>query len=111
MPGILGPMPMAASVRFATAVQALAAEARRQGLAVPGFRSPPRPPGMQRSIRRRSDGQVVIAVRLRGRRFDAVAADMVEGVLVANQVVAGRGNDLRTVLLAAVLDATEARAA
>jgi hypothetical protein len=104
-------MPEAASVRFAGAVQALAAEARRQGLVVPGFRSPPRPPDAHRTIRRRPDGQAVVAVRLRGRAFAAVAVDMVEGVLVTNRVSGRRATALRTALLTAVLDAHGARAA
>lgn len=104
-------MPIAASVRFAGAVQALAAEVRRQGLMVPGFRSPPRPAGVERTIRRCPDGQAVIAVRLKGRPFAAVAVDMVEGVLVANRVADRRATPLRTALLAAVLDAHDARAA
>ncbi len=104
-------MPVAASVRFAAAVQAVSSEARRQGLVVPGFRSPPRAPGPMRTIRRRGDGQAVVAVRLRGRAFEAVAADIVEGVLVANSVSGSRATVLRTRLLAAALDADEARAA
>ncbi len=104
-------MPVAASVRFTRAVQALAAEVRRQGLLVPGFRSPPQPAGLERTIRRRPDGQTVIAVRLRGRPFAAVAVDMVEGVLVANRVPTPRATALRATLLAAVLDAHDARAA
>jgi hypothetical protein len=104
-------MPVAASVRFALAVQVLATEARAHGLAVPGFRSPPRQPGASRTIRLGRDGQAVIAVRLRDRPFTAVAADLVEGVLVANGVAGARSPSLRTALLAAVLDASEVRAA
>ncbi len=104
-------MPVAASVRFATAVQVLAAEARRQGLVMPGFRSPPRAPGVQRTIRRRPDGQAVVAVRLRDRRFAAVAADMVEGIVVANRLVDRRATMARTALLAALVDGREVRAA
>ncbi len=96
-------MPVAASVRFAAAVQALAAEARRQGLVVPGFRSPPRPPELQRTIRRRPDGQAVVAVRLRDRPFEAVAADLVEGVLVANRLGGSRATPVRAALLAVAL--------
>ncbi len=104
-------MPVAASVRFAAAVQALAAESRRQGLLVPGFRSPPRPPELERSIRRRPDGLAVVAVRLRGRPFEAVAADLVEGVLVANRVDGPRATAVRADLLAATLGPHEVRAA
>ncbi len=104
-------MPVAASVRFAAAVQTLAAEVRRQGLVMPGFRSPPRPPGLHRTIRHFPDGTAVVAVRLRGRPFVAVATDMVEGVVVANQLGGSRATVARTALLAVVLDAREVWAA
>ena len=104
-------MPVAASVRYAAAVQALAAECRRRGLVVPGFRSPPRPPGVPRTIRRRPDGQAVVAVRLRGRPFAAVAADMVEGVLVVNGISGPPATVLRTGLLTAILESKEVWAA
>lgn len=71
-------------VRFAEAVRALGLEARRNGLRMPGFRSPPRLRGVDRSVRRRSDGGATIAVVVRGRPWAAVVSDMVEGVLVAN---------------------------
>lgn len=73
---------------FARAARALAGEARRLGLSAPGFRSPPGRPETDRTIRRASWGAVV-AVRLRGRPFEAVLADMVEGIVVAN----GLGRD------------------
>ena len=78
-------MEVAPSVRFSALAQVLAAEARRRGLEAPGFRSPPRLPGVVRTIRR-SGGGSVIAVRIRGRRVDAIAADMVDGVVVANRL-------------------------
>ena len=78
-------------VRFAAAARRLGGEARRRGLVVPGFRSPPRLPGAERSIRRRPDGAAVVAVRVHGRSLEAVVADMVEGVLAANRLTAGRG--------------------
>src|SRR5882672_2090698 len=71
-------------LRFAEAVRALGLEARRNGLRMPGFRSPPRLNGVDRSVRRRSDGGATIAVVVRGRPWAAVVADMIEGVLVAN---------------------------
>jgi hypothetical protein len=72
------------SLRFATAVRTLADQARRLGLQVPGFRSPPRLRGVDRSLRRRSDGGAMIAVVVRGRPFEAVLADMIDGIVVAN---------------------------
>ncbi len=98
-------------VRFAAAARRLGVEARRRGLAVPGFRSPPRLPGAERSIRRRPDGAAVVAVRVHGRPLDAVVTDMVEGVLAANRSAAGDPSELRAALLASVLGEEEASAA
>jgi hypothetical protein len=71
------------SLRFASAVQALARSTRALGLAMPGFRSPPRLVGVQRSIKRWPGGATV-AVVVRGRPWAAVQADLVEGVITAN---------------------------
>jgi hypothetical protein len=96
---------MGHAIGFAATARVLAAEARRLGLAVPGFRSPPAVPGADRSLRRRPGATPAVAVRLRGRTAEAVVADMVEGVLVANGVVGAEADRCRSVLLAAVLDA------
>lgn len=85
----------ATSLRFATAARALGQTARRQGLAVPGFRSPPRLPEVDRTVRRLPSGQVMVAVRLRGRPWIAVVSDMVEGVVVANRLVAADADAIR----------------
>lgn len=74
------------AVRFTALARLLAQEARRHGLVAPGFRSPPRLPGAQRSIRRYPDGAAVVAVSLRGREHDEVIDDMVEGIVVANEL-------------------------
>jgi hypothetical protein len=87
------------TLRFAAAARAISDEARRVGLEVPGFRSPPRLP-VDRALRRRPGGPPAVVVRLQGRPMDTVVADMVEGVLVANNA-RGR-DDLRAQLLAAV---------
>ena len=87
------------TLRFAVAARAIADEARRAGLSVPGFRSPPQLP-VDRALRRRPGATPAIAVRLAGRPVATVIADMVEGVLVANGV-ADR-DDLRTRLIQAV---------
>ncbi len=66
---------------------------------MPGFRSPPRVVGAQRTLRRHSDGAgVVVAVQVRGRPWFAVVADMIEGVVVANGLQAPTGDRLRTEL-------------
>ena len=87
-------------IGFAAAARAIADEARRAGLVVPGFRTPPRLRGVDRSLRRRPGGVPAVAVRVAGRPMGVVVADMVEGVLVAN--AARDRDDLRTRLLAAV---------
>ena len=80
-------MEPATTLRFAAAARALGDEARRLGLAVPGFRSPPRLPAVDRTLRRRPTGGTSVAVRLRDRPWPAVLADLVEGVVVANHLV------------------------
>ena len=76
-------MQQSSSLRFARAVQALAHAARTLGLVVPGFRSPPRLVGVQRSIKRWPGGATV-AVVVRDRPWAAVQADLVEGIVAAN---------------------------
>ena len=85
------------SLRFARAVQSLAAAARALGLVVPGFRSPPRLVGVQRSIRRWPGGATV-AVVVRGRPWPAVQADLVEGIVAANDLVSPASDRARAEL-------------
>lgn len=80
----------------------LAAESREAGLAVPAFRSPPRVPGVARTIRRLGDGAVV-AIQIRGREADAVAADMVDGIVLTNRLDPSVAEPMRRRLLDAVL--------
>lgn len=86
---------------FATSARLLAEAARAAGLRVPAFRSPPRLSGAHRTIRRYPGGAVV-AVRLRGRAIEAVVADMVEGVVVANRLTGDAALRARTLLADAV---------
>ena len=85
---------------FANAARLLGREARRRGLVAPSFRCPPRIVGVQRSVRRHRSGAVV-AVLLKGRPWLAVLADMIEGVVVANDLDPQRAARLRTDLWAA----------
>ncbi len=89
------------ALQFAEAVRLLGAAARTLGLEVPAFRSPPRTPGAARALRRYPGGAVV-AVALRGRPFDAIAADMVDGVLAANGCHGPAAGRRRAALLAAL---------
>lgn len=102
---------MGSSLRFAAAVRAIAMESRKLGLDVPGFRSPPRLAGADRSLRRRPGATPAVAVRLSGRPFEAVVADMVEGVVVANNLQGRRASEVRGRLLAALGDGGDAAAA
>jgi hypothetical protein len=92
----------ATSLRFAAAARVVGHVARQRRLTVPGFRSPPRVPGADRTLRRRADGGVVVAVRLKGRPWMASVSDMVDGVVVANQVTGPDADALRRALWAAL---------
>jgi hypothetical protein len=61
----------------------LSAAARRVGLVAPAFRTPPSLVGVDRTVRRRRAGATV-SVRLRGRPWPAVFADMIDGVVAVN---------------------------
>jgi hypothetical protein len=93
-----------ATIRFAELARRLGAATRAAGLVVPAFRTPPRPASVSRTIRRLPGGPVV-AVRCRGRTLAEVAADMVEGVVVANCLHGAVAARVRTSLLGAVLPA------
>jgi hypothetical protein len=85
----------ARTVEFATAARNLTREARRRGLVGPSFRCPPRLVGVDRTIRRHDDGAIV-SVRLRGRPWAAVLADMIEGVVIANRLQPPHADRLRS---------------
>src|SRR5262245_30590378 len=94
-------MEPATTLRFATAARVLGRETRARGLEVPGFRSPPRLEGADRTLRRRRRGGAV-AVRVRGRPWAAVLADMIEGVVVVNNLAGVDADHVRGALWAAV---------
>ena len=83
-------MEFSSTVEFAHAARHLGRAVARLGLIAPSFRCPPRLVGVDRSIRRRSassadaGGSAVVSVRVRGRRREAVLADMIEGAVVTN---------------------------
>jgi len=81
----LAPVPdQPPAIRFAEVVRTVTGVARRRGLQVPVFRSPPRLADVDRTLRRRADGQAVVAIRLTGRPFAAVQADVIAGVIAVN---------------------------
>ncbi len=74
---------------FAWAGRQLAAAARRLDLVAPSFASPPAVPGVNRTMRRLpgevgAPASAHVLIRLWGRSFEAIRADMVDGVLAAN---------------------------
>ena len=96
----MDPVP-SSTLRFAQAVQTIAASARSLGLVVPSFRSPPRLVGVLRSIKR-WDGGATVAVVVRGRPWPAVQADLIEGVVAANGLVPPDSDRARAELWLAV---------
>ena len=96
------------AIEFAQAARTLTNEAQRRGLVGPSYRSPPRIVGVDRSLRRHAGG-VTIAVKLRGRPWAAVLADMIEGVVVANGIEAAKAFRIRGELWTSLgFDATPA---
>ena len=90
------------ALAFSWLARRLAAEARRLGLTVPGFRSPPRRAGAVRTLRRVEGGGCIVAVRRRERPGVEVVADLVDGVLAANGLAGAAGRAQRAQLLAAL---------
>ncbi len=92
-----------ATLRFTAAARSLAEAARRMGLQPPGFRSPPRLGTVDRSLRRHPRGTIV-SVRLRGRPWAAVLADMVDGVVAANDLDPAAADGIRAALWEALAE-------
>ena len=96
----------ASSLRFAAAARTLGEVARAAGLVVPSFRSPPRLAGVDRTMKRQPDSlgvkAVTVAVRIKGRPWVSVLADMIDGVIVANSLSGPTAGAARTVMWAAV---------
>lgn len=83
------------SIRFAQIARQLNQAAKDHRLRTPAFRSPPRAPGLRRSIKRRPDGSATVSVSLRGRPAVAVVADMIDGVMAANEPCSTRSAEVR----------------
>ncbi|MCE2531904.1 MAG: hypothetical protein J4F44_05445 [Acidimicrobiia bacterium] len=99
--------------RFAEAGRLLASAAANLGVQAPSFRTPPRVAGVDRTIRRGSGGSILVSVRSRGRAWPAVLADMIEGVVRANDLQAHEAARLRNELWRATenIEAAAAEAA
>lgn len=100
-------MSSSATTKFTAAARVLAQRASELDLVVPGFRSPPRIVGVNRSIRRARDGQGgVVAVRIADRPFTAAVGDMIEGVLCINRLEPAEADRIRTQLWRTMLQFT-----
>lgn len=71
---------------FAEAARQLGVAVRGQELVMPSFRSPPREVGRRRTLSRHEDGSVTVSVMVRNRVWEAVLADMIEGIVAANRM-------------------------
>ena len=71
---------------FAEAARLLGMAVRGQELVTPSFRSPPREVGRRRTLVRHDDGSVTVSVMVRNRVWEAVLADMIEGIVAANRI-------------------------
>lgn len=91
------------SLQFAATVRTLGAAARERGLVVPGFRSPPRRPGAERTVRFAADGTATIAVTVKDRPYQAVVADLIEGIVIVNELDGFEATRVRTGLWEAVV--------
>ena len=94
--------PRPATVMFAEAARVLASAARSFGLKAPSYRTPPRLVGLDRTVRRSRAGGAV-AVRVKGRPWPAVVADMIDGVIAVNRLSSARANRVRADLWEVVL--------
>jgi hypothetical protein len=80
---------------FAGTARWLASAAHARGLAAPGFRTPPRQAGCNRTIRRYPDGTCLVAVKVKGRLWDDVVDDLIAGILLVNDLHGARAAEVR----------------
>ena len=85
---------------FAEAARVIGRIVQAMGWLVPGYRTPPRVVGCDRSIRRSGTGGATVAVRVRLRPAAAVFADMIDGAVAANRLVGAEAVRCRAALWA-----------
>ncbi|HVV36294.1 MAG TPA: hypothetical protein VHC63_06790 [Acidimicrobiales bacterium] len=78
---------------FAQVVRQLMHATAGAGMRAPAFKSPPRLPEAQRTIRWLAPDKAIVAVRRANRPSDAVVADMIEGVVRANRLSGSEAQD------------------
>ena len=95
------------TTQFTAAARVLAQSAAGLDLVVPGFRSPPRIVGVNRTVRRAQGGiGGVVAVRISDRPFTAVIGDMIEGIIRINDLTVPEADRVRTLLWRTMLQFT-----
>jgi hypothetical protein len=100
-------MSSSSTTKFTAAARILAQRSAELDLVVPGFRSPPRIVGVNRTIRRSRDSEGgVVAVRLSDRPFTAAVGDMIEGVICINRLEPPEADRIRTQLWRTMLQFT-----
>lgn len=100
-------MRAAGTTTFTEAARVLAMRTADLGLAAPGFRSPPRVVGVDRTVRRSKEGTGgIVAVRISDRPLTAVIGDMIEGVIVINRLTPPDADRVRTLLWRSMLQFT-----
>lgn len=100
-------MPTANATTFTAAARVLSQATAHLNLVVPGFRSPPRIVGVNRTVKRAAGTPGgVVAVRVSGRPFTAAIGDMIEGVIVVNNLGATEADAVRSQLWRAMLKFT-----
>ncbi|MCB1272585.1 MAG: hypothetical protein KDB31_14260 [Microthrixaceae bacterium] len=101
--GPAGPeRPGASATEFSETVRNVVSLARKGGLEVPVFRSPPRHPGVDRTIRWRNGRPPVVAIARGERPLAAVQADAIEAIVVVNRLDERRAGRFRHAAWAAL---------
>ena len=72
------------AMSFAAIGRILTGQALSLGVIAPSFRSPPRIPGVRRSVTRNRDGSITVSVIVSRRPLSAVIADMIDGVVLTS---------------------------
>jgi hypothetical protein len=101
-PAVPHAAPRTSATQFSECVRTIVTLARRRGLRPPAFRSPPRIDGVDRSIQRRQNGSVMVAIRRGDRPYAAIQGDVIEGVVAANQLVGEPADRFRRAAWAAL---------
>lgn len=82
------------AVSFAAIGRVLTDQALTLGVSAPSFRSPPRIPGVRRSVTRNRDGSVTVSVIVSRRPLSAVVADMIDGLVLTSGLKADEARSL-----------------